>query len=233
MRESGVIEDTMAEEARLTAYPSDETRQRIMAAALETLREEGIAGTSARSIARNGDFSQAAIFYHFGSVEQLLVEACTNASNAQVDSYRPRAHAANDLSALVEIGRTLHSDERQAGSMTVLTQLMAGAAGSDELSRTVTENFERWIALVEVALNNALGDHPLGELLPRRQVAVGISAMFLGMELMDQGGLADAEPDTIFDALETIAELIESLRSMPDFIVRRAANRRSDGQPLT
>ena len=227
MRESRPIAAAGPKEALLAAQSSDETRQRIMTAALDTLREEGIAGTSARSIARNGDFSQAAIFYHFGSVERLLVEACTNASNSQVDSYRSRANAARDLSALVEIGRTLHTDERQAGSMSVLTQLMAGAAGSDELSRTVTENFERWIALVEVALDNALGDHPLGELLPRRQVAVGISAMFLGMELMDQGGLTDAEPDTIFDALDTVAELIETLRAMPEFIVRRAANRRS------
>lgn len=217
----------------MTAQPSDETRQRIMAAALETLREEGIAGTSARSIARNGDFSQAAIFYHFGSVERLLVEACTNASNNQVDSYRSRANSARDLSALVEIGRALHTDERQAGSMRVLTQLMAGAAGNPELGHTVNENFERWIALVEVALNNALGDHPLGDLLPRRQVAVGISAMFLGMELMSQGGLDDADPDTIFDALDTVAELIEGLRSMPDFIVKRAANRRSAGNPST
>ena len=214
----------------MTAQPSDETRQRIMSAALDTLRDEGIAGTSARSIARHGDFSQAAIFYHFGSVEQLLVEACTTSSNAQVDGYRPRANAAKDLSDLVAIGRALHSDERQAGSMSVLTQLMAGAAGNDELSQTVTANFERWIALVEVALTNALGDHPLGELLPRRQVAVGISAMFLGMELMSHGGLDDAEPDTIFDALETVAELIESLRSMPDFVVRWAGNRRSGPQ---
>lgn len=220
MRESDVME-----EATLTAQSSEATRQRIMDAALETLREDGIAGTSARSIARRGDFSQAAIFYHFGSVEQLLVRACTAASNTQVESYRPRANAATDLSDLVAIGRTLHADEHQAGSMGVLTQLMAGSAGNPELSQTVTDNFERWIALVEVALDNALDDHPLRDVLPRRQVAVGISAMFLGMELMDRGGLDDADPDQIFDALDTVAELIESLRSMPDFVVRRAAGR--------
>ena len=74
VRESGAVANPPAKEPLLTAQPSDETRQHIMAAALDTLREEGIAGTSARSIARNGDFSQAAIFYHFGSVEQLLVD---------------------------------------------------------------------------------------------------------------------------------------------------------------
>lgn len=226
VRESGLSEETA-----VTAQSSDATRQRIMDAALETLREDGIAGTSARSIARRGDFSQAAIFYHFGSVEQLLVDACTHASNVQVDGYRPRANAAADLTDLVAIGRALHGDERQAGSMGVLTQLMAGSAGNPELSKTVTDNFERWIALVEVALDNAMGDHPLGELLPRRQVAVGISAMFLGMELMNQGGLDDADPDVIFDALDTVARLIENLRSMPDFLVRRATSPRSSTDP--
>lgn len=40
------------------------TREKIMHAAYETLKKEGIKNTSARAIAREGDFNQALIFYH-------------------------------------------------------------------------------------------------------------------------------------------------------------------------
>ena len=53
--------------------PTDEptTKQRIMDAALETLRTNGIVGTSARAIAATGGFNQALIFYQYGSVNPL------------------------------------------------------------------------------------------------------------------------------------------------------------------
>ena len=51
------------------------TAQTIVKAALETLREEGFAGASSRAIARRGGFNQALIFYHFGSLANLLLEA--------------------------------------------------------------------------------------------------------------------------------------------------------------
>ena len=49
-----------------------ETRDRIIEAALETVRVEGFADTTARAIARHGGFNQALIFDHFGSVDELL-----------------------------------------------------------------------------------------------------------------------------------------------------------------
>ena len=45
---------------------------RIVEAAIETLKTEGFAGASARAIARTGGFNQALVFYHFGSVNELL-----------------------------------------------------------------------------------------------------------------------------------------------------------------
>ncbi|MCP3987556.1 MAG: TetR family transcriptional regulator [Actinomycetia bacterium] len=43
-----------------------ETRDRIIDAALDTVRVEGLVGTSVRAIARTGGFNQALVFYHFG-----------------------------------------------------------------------------------------------------------------------------------------------------------------------
>ena len=43
------------------------------AAARTSLRTDGIMGASARVIARHGDFNQALIFYHFGSLNDLFI----------------------------------------------------------------------------------------------------------------------------------------------------------------
>ena len=69
------------------------TKEQIVGAAIETLRTEGFGGTSARAIARIGDFNQALIFYHFGSVNGLLLEALRLAPSAMLYSRVPRSSA--------------------------------------------------------------------------------------------------------------------------------------------
>ncbi len=76
-----------------------ETRQRLLDAAVETIREQGITGTSARTIAATAGANQALVFYHFGTVDNLLVEACSRATAARVAHYRPQLD-------FVELGST-------------------------------------------------------------------------------------------------------------------------------
>ncbi len=50
-------------------------RQRLLEGAIECLKSEGYARTTARDIARAADANLASIGYHFGSKEALLNEA--------------------------------------------------------------------------------------------------------------------------------------------------------------
>src|SRR5438309_8082421 len=95
---------------------STSTRTRIVEAALETLREEGFAGTTARAIAARGAFNQALIFYHFGSVAALLLEAFRATSEEQVAKYNAAAAEVGSLSDLVEIARRLHEEDLESGA---------------------------------------------------------------------------------------------------------------------
>ena len=56
---------------------STETRAALVAGAIEALREVGFAGASAREIAGRADCNQGLVFYHFGSVTELLLAART------------------------------------------------------------------------------------------------------------------------------------------------------------
>jgi len=193
--------------------PSD-TRRRIMTAALETVRESGITGTSARAIAATGGFNQALIFYHFGSVTNLLTEAARASSAARVAAYRGMTDDVTSLSSLVDVARRLHDEAGRDGSVAVLTQLMAGAAADPEMGQAILAGFEGWIDLVEDALDKALLGQPIAEALPAREAAYSISALFLGIELMARLDPEKSEAPAVFDALHHLAEIIESMPAL-------------------
>lgn len=188
-----------------------ETRDRIIEAALETVREEGFAGTTARAIARRGDFNQALIFYYFGSVTALLLEAFRTTSEAQVAKYRAAATQVDSLSDLVAIARRLHDEDIESGAVTAVTQLMAAAASDPEVGRAILDRFEEWIRMVEDALTRSIATNPIAGIVPARQAAYAICAMFLGIELMSRLDPERSEADAVFDMMGTIAQLLQDV----------------------
>lgn len=197
--------------ARPAKKKESPTRERIVEAAIETLREEGFAGTTARAIAHRGDFNQALIFYHFGSVPALLLEAFRKTSEEQIAKYRAAAAEVGSLNDLVEIARRLHVEDEQTGHVTAVTQLMAAAASDENVGRAMLKRFDGWISIVEEALRRSLAEHPLGSLVPVREAAYAISAMFLGIELMSRLDPQRSEADRVFDMMALLAQLIEQV----------------------
>ncbi|HKX74729.1 MAG TPA: TetR/AcrR family transcriptional regulator [Acidimicrobiia bacterium] len=186
------------------------TREVIMEAALQTLRHEGSAGASARSIAARGGFNQALIFYHFGSLEKLFIEAADRASARQVDRYREAAQGVTTLSGLVDLARRLHHDDQESGAVTIVTQLMASAVSHPELGRAVLSGFRRWIDLVEELVEGSLEGSPLAAMIPKRQAAYAIAAVFLGMELMTGLDPTQSEAEATLEAMGSLAAVFES-----------------------
>ena len=93
-----MTDTTTSAVTQATRARADATRARIVEAALQALRDEGIAGISARGIARHGDFNQALIFYHFGSVEGLLVAVAQRESERRSALYAPALADVTSLS---------------------------------------------------------------------------------------------------------------------------------------
>jgi AcrR family transcriptional regulator len=194
---------------------AEQTRARIVDAALQALRDEGIAGISARSIARHGGFNQALIFYHFGSVEGLLVAVARSESERRSALYAPALAEVSSLSELVAVARRLHDEEFQAGTVAALTQMLAGAVGSEELSRGIADSLRPWTALVGDTIDRLLAETPFGDLLPRDDLTSGVAALFLGIELLT-GLDPDMAQGSLFTTMETVATLIDGmLRAVP------------------
>ena len=59
-----------------------------MRGAVAALNEEGFAGASAREIARRAGCNQGLVFYHFGSVANLLLAALDEVSETRRRHYQ-------------------------------------------------------------------------------------------------------------------------------------------------
>lgn len=161
----------------------DDTRSRIVAAALQTLRADGIAGLSARAIARHGGFNQALIFYHFGSLEGLLVAVAASESERRSALYAPALREVATVSDLVAVARRLHEEEFLDGNVAALTQMLAGASRSDELAEGIREALQPWTDLVGETIERLLSETPYADILPPEDLTAGVTALFLGIEL--------------------------------------------------
>jgi len=190
-----------------------DTKTRIVEAAIETLKTEGITGASARAIARAGDFNQALIFYHFGSVDEVLMAAISHTSQQRIERYRQQLVGLKTLPELVAIGAQLHQEDMEEGNLTVLTQLMAGAAGNDEMGKRLRDEFQPWIDVVNESVTTVLADTPLAGQIPTEDLAYAISSMFLGAELLTHLD-RDQANETLFDSLKTFADMVQNLLGM-------------------
>lgn len=200
-----------------------DTRQKLLDAALITLRDKGIAGTSARMIAGRAEVSQGLVFYHFGSVHALIDAACRAATAARVDVYRERFAQVGSLAELLGLGRELHEAERAAGSVTVMAQVLAGAQQDAALVEAGKHSLDLWMAEIEATIHRVMRDSPIADAMDIPGLARAISAAFIGLELyegVDPDGAASA-----FAALDQLSALIEVVEDLGP-IARRALRSR-------
>jgi AcrR family transcriptional regulator len=193
-----------------TRTGAEQTRARIVEAALQALRDQGIAGISARAIARQGDFNQALIFYHFGSVEGLLVAVARSESERRSALYAPALAEVTSLSDLVAVARRLHDEEFEAGTVATLTQVLAGAVGSEDLSQGIAEALRPWTDLVGETIDRLLAGTPFGELLPRDDLTAGLAALFLGIELLT-GLDPTVAGGSLFTTMASVAAVMDGM----------------------
>jgi len=189
----------------------DSTRQQMIQAALETLKSHGFAGATSRAIARAGGFNQALIFYHFGSVDELLLAALDHSSEERLARYTQAVDEALTAEELVAVAARVYTEDRDAGHMTVVSQMFAGSVARPELAPAMLDRMEPWIALCERALEKAAADLDAPELVPLRDVAYAIVTFYLGVNLLTH--LDDrARSERLFAQLEAVVPFASSLR---------------------
>lgn len=205
--------------ARRPSKSGQETRDKILDAALETVRVEGLVGTSARAIASTGDFNQALVFYHFGSVHELLLAALVRANERRMSRFQKRLEELDDLPSLVQIARELHGTSSHS-DQTALASIVAGWSATSELGPQVLATLQPWNELVSSALKRVLGKHPLGQFVPTDDMAYAMTAMFLGIEMMSRLDPDESRAETLFASLGGLANFAGPVLASIDEQVR-------------
>jgi AcrR family transcriptional regulator len=194
---------------------SAQTRAALVEGAIEALRTAGFAGASAREIARRAGCNQTLIFYHFGSVTDLLLAALDAISERRLAAYRGVLDHAGSLTDLVESARTIFTEDLDAGHVTVLVEMIAGARSVPGLGEQVAARLAPWREFAEAAVRGALASSPLGRLLPARDVAHGVVAGFLGLELLANLDGDRAAALALFDRASVLAALLDMAGALP------------------
>jgi AcrR family transcriptional regulator len=207
------------------------TKAKLLVAAAESLREDGIAGLSARVIAARAGVNQALVFYHFGTLTELVDAAVRLAVDESADSYREQLAAVGSLRELLTLGRALHERERERGNVAMMAQLMAGAQRDPALAGAAGYALLRWNGEIGVVIRRVLGSSPLGELTDLSGMTRAVSAAFIGLELYD--GVDPAGAAAALDALQDLAAVVEALDDLGPVGQRalRATLRRMAARP--
>ncbi len=191
------------------------TRDRLLAAAAEALARDGLSGVSARAIACRAGVNQALVFYHFGSVSDLLEAAVRRSVDLAVASYRDRFADVGSLGELLALGRDLHRMERRRGNVAQMAQVMSGAQRDPILAKAGRYAMQRWTSEIEAVLARLLPGSVVEGLVDPRGRARAVAGGFIGLELyagVDRAG-AESALDTL-DAMGAVLAALDDLGPM-------------------
>jgi AcrR family transcriptional regulator len=163
---------------------SNATRAALVDAAIESLRFDGFAGASARAIAARAGSNQSLVFYHFGSVADLLLAALDEVSERRLHRYSAAVDGVDTPAGLVLAATEIFREDLDEGYVTVLVEMIAGAAASPELGEQVARRIAPWRAFAQNTVEAAVAGSPLASLIPVADAAYAVVALYLGMEML-------------------------------------------------
>ncbi|TMC31184.1 MAG: TetR family transcriptional regulator [Chloroflexi bacterium] len=190
---------------------ADSTRERLVRAALKTLTQEGFVGTTARAIARTGKLNQALIFYHFGSVDRLLLAALDATSQDRLNRYRAGLAQISRLSDLVEAMARLYKEDVLSGHITAVQEMVAAGSSVPALRKEVLARMEPWIGFAKEVITRLTAGTVVDKLVPVDDLAFSAVALYFGIETITNLGGDRGRAETLFATGRRFAPLADAL----------------------
>lgn len=190
---------------------ASETRDALIKGAIDALKEQGFAGASAREIARRAGCNQGLVFYHFGSVTNLLLAALDEVSATRHAHYQAAVDRAEGFGELVDAAEEVFEEDLDAGHIAVLAEMIAGASATPGLAPEVAERIAPWRQFAADALGGALSDTPLSAIVEPDLAAHAVVALYLGLEMLAHLDGDRAAALALFARARQLAVLVEAL----------------------
>jgi len=192
-----------------------ETREALVRGAVAALIEEGFAGASAREIARRAGCNQGLVFYHFGSVANLLLAALDDVSETRRRRYQAAVDRAQGIGELVDTAEAVFVEDLDAGHMAVLAEMIAGASSTPGLATEVAARIAPWRRFTAEALRGALDGTALAGVVEPDVAAHAVVALYLGLEMLAHLDGERTAALALFERARQLAGLLEMLGAAP------------------
>jgi AcrR family transcriptional regulator len=190
---------------------SSETRRALVDAAVDVLRHDGFAAATARTIAARAGCNQGLVFYHFGSVVNLMLAALDEVSGQRRARYEEALVGVVRPSELVELAARIFSEDLDTGDATLLVEMIAGATSTPGLGAQVKARLEPWTQFAVAALDQTLDGSPVAAVVGPAEIAHAVVALYLGLELLSHLDGDRTRALALFDRarqLATLADLV-------------------------
>jgi AcrR family transcriptional regulator len=181
-----------------------ETRQAITEATVAALAEQGFSATSARAVAERAGVAPGGVFYHFGSMDELLADVFTVCLDRRIARLRTAIDVPRD--GLATAFTQAIRDEFAHPESRALLELVVGAIDSPVLRERVREGLDRSVEFTREIVEQLLVDSPLAGVLPLDLVAQVAASAFFGLAVMDLVG-ADVDVDGMTALVNTLLGL--------------------------
>jgi AcrR family transcriptional regulator len=188
---------------------STETRRALVEASIVVLRTEGFAKATARTIAARAGCNQSLVFYHFGSVVNLLLAALDEVSAQRRERYEAALVGVGKPSELVELAARIFSEDLDTGDAAVLVEMIAGSTSTPGLGAEVMSRVAPWTEFASAALEKTVGELPLAGLAPPKEIAHAVVALYLGLELLSHLDGDRSRAIALFDRARKLAALAD------------------------
>lgn len=110
-------------------------------------------------------------------------------------AYEERFAAVTSFDELIALARSMHGEERSAGNLAFLSQMLAGSQAEPKLAPATAEGLGLWIAQVEAVLERLFARSPFAQFVDMAGLSRAVAAGFVGLELyegVDEEGAASA-----------------------------------------
>jgi AcrR family transcriptional regulator len=193
----------------------EDTRDALVRGAIAALKEEGFAGASARAIARRAGCNQGLVFYHFGSVANLLLAALDEVSETRRVHYQAAVDRADGMGELVDAAQAIFEEDLDAGHIAVLAEMIAGSSATPGLGAEVATRITPWREFTADALRGVLEGSPLASVVEPDVAAHAVVALYLGLEMLAQLDGDRSSALALFDRARMLAGLVQALGLSP------------------
>lgn len=215
---------------RRPAAQAGDMRLTIIEAALESLKTDGYAGTSIRSIARRGGFNSALISYYFGGLHGLLLAVLDHNSERRRRAYSEAAEEAKSLPELARVASRIYRQDLDEGNITVFSELVAASLTHKELGPDLVKRAGPWLEMVEATISRFTEGTPFEDLLPARDLAFAAVAFYVGVNVLAHLDDDRSRTDSLFALAESLAPMVAVLLGeSPVGATQSQANRNDDG----